>query len=266
MVTITKDEIRKLVLEVLAESNTGSKARTPFHSPHGPRALIVFQAGVRRLEEALEQLPALEAAAVWSGVYTAPSARSWVCGSDVRNRSGTTCILDTVKPEGLEKVLARADWLVLPTLCLTVASKVAHLTCDDPESRLVFSALLQGKKVLACRDGFMVCDLLANGAIKEEIEHQLEKLERFGMTFCQTQQLAETFVHLTVGNSSPGLPRPSPEPSGKNSFPGLELITAKEVRSAAEKQEKVVRLAPGGLITPLARDLIEELGILVRET
>ena len=120
--------------------------------PFAPRSpgLIVFQAGVRRLEEALKQLPALEAPAGWSGVYTVPAVRSRVCGADVREfSSGTPCILDTVKPEGLEKVLARADVLVLPTLCLMVASKVAHLMCDDPESRLVFSALLQGKQVLA---------------------------------------------------------------------------------------------------------------------
>lgn len=200
MATITKEEIRKLVLEVLSELNAGGKAKASSHSPHGPRALIVFQAGVRRLGEALKQLPALEAAAGWSGVYTTPSARSWVCGSDVRNLSGTPCILDTVKPEGLEKVLARADVLVLPTLCLMVASKVAHLTCDDPESRLVFSALLQGKKVLASRDGFMICDALVNEAIKDEIEHQLKKLEHFGITFCPTHQLAETFVRLSVGN------------------------------------------------------------------
>lgn len=265
MVMITKEEIRKLVLEVLAELNTGGKARTPSHSPLGPRALIVFQSGVRRLEEALKQLPALEAAAGWSGVYTTPSARSWVCGADVRQQSGTPCILDTVKPEGLEKILARADWLVLPTLCLTVASKVAHLTCDDPESRLVFSALLQGKKVLACRDGFMVCDVLANEAIKEEIDHHLNTLERFGMTFCPTHQLAETFVRMTVGNSSPGPSGPSRLSEDKGA-PGLELITAKEVRRAAEKPGKVIRLAPGGLITPLARDLIKELGIVVEET
>ncbi|MBI5605444.1 MAG: hypothetical protein HY879_19095 [Deltaproteobacteria bacterium] len=265
MVTITKEEIRKLVLEVLSELNRGGKARSPSQTPHGPRVLIIFQAGVRRLEDALKQLPALEAAAGWSGVYTAPSARSWVCGSDVRNRAGTPCILDTVKPEGLEKVLARADWLVLPTLCLTVASKVAHLSCDDPESRLVFSALIQGKKVLACRDGFMVCDLLVNQAIKEEIENQLKKLERFGMTFCPTHQLAETFVRLTTGNPLPGSTSPS-EVSEEKNAPGLELITAKEVRLAAEGQKKVIRLVPGGLITPLARDLIKELGIVVDET
>jgi glycosyltransferase involved in cell wall biosynthesis len=145
----------------------------------------------------LKQLPLLEAQAGWSGVYTVPAVRSRVCGADVREQGGAPCILDTVKPEGLEKVLARADVLVLPTLCLLVASKVAHLMCDEPDSRLVFSALLQGKPVLAARDGFMVCEVLANEALKTEMERLINKLEGFGVVFCPTQQLAEAFGRLT---------------------------------------------------------------------
>ena len=93
--------------------------------------------------------------------------------------------------------MARADVLVLPTLCLMVASKVAHLMADDPDSRLVFSALVQGKRVLAARDGFMVCEALANEALKTEMERLLKKLEGLGVVFCQTQELSETFRRIT---------------------------------------------------------------------
>jgi len=197
MDAINREEIRKLVREVLAESNGRDRTHSRAPASRGPRALIVFQAGVRRLEEALKQLPLLEAQAGWSGVYTVPAVRSQVCGADVREQGGAPCILDTVKPEGLEKVLARADVLVLPTLCLLVASKVAHLMCDEPDSRLVFSALLQGKPVLAARDGFMVCEVLANEALKTEMERLLSKLEGLGVVFCPTQQLAEAFGRMT---------------------------------------------------------------------
>ena len=107
----------------------------------------------------------------------------------MREQGGSPCILDTVKPEGLEKVLARADVLVLPTFCFQVASRVAHLLADDPDSRLVFSALVQGKRVLAANDGFMVFETLANPALKTEIAGVLKKLEGFGVVFCPTQRI-----------------------------------------------------------------------------
>jgi hypothetical protein len=197
MAAINREEIRKLVREVLSESTGRDRTFPRPAAPGGPRALIVFQAGVRRLEEALQQVALLEARAGWSGVYTVPAVRSRVCGADVRQQGGAPCILDTVKPEGLEKVLARSDVLVLPTLCLMVASKVAHLMADDPDSRIVFSALLQGKRVLAARDGFMVCEVLANEGLKAEIERLLSRLEGFGMVFCSTQELAEAFSRIT---------------------------------------------------------------------
>ena len=203
MAALDRETIRNLVREVLGEMSGGERppSRTP-DAPRGPRALIVFQAGVRLLEEALQQLPLLEARAAWSGVYTVPAVRSRVCGADVRGQGGSPCILDTVKPEGLEKVLARADMLVLPTLCFQVASRVAHLLADDPDSRLVFSALVQGKRVLAANDGFMVYETLANPVLKAEIAGVLKKLEGFGVVFCPTRELAETFGRIT-GDSVP---------------------------------------------------------------
>jgi hypothetical protein len=200
MTVVDRETIRNLVREVLGELSGGE--RPSFRTAAGPRALIVFQAGVRLLEEALQQLPLLEARAAWSGVYTVPAVRSRVCGADVRGQGGSPCILDTVKPEGLEKVLARSDVLVLPTLCFQVATRVSLLLADDPDSRLVFSALVQGKRVLAANDGFMVYETLANPALKAEIAGVLKKLEGFGVVFCPTRELAETFGRIT-GNLVP---------------------------------------------------------------
>ncbi len=197
MADLDRETIRNLVREVLEEMSGGERTSILASAPRGPRALIVFQAGVRLLEEALTQLPLLEARAAWSGVYTVPAVRSRVCGTDVRDQGGSPCILDTVKPEGLEKVLARVDVLVLPTFCFQVASRVAHLLADDPDSRLVFSALLQGKRVLAANDGFMVFETLANPALKTEIAGVLRILEGFGVVFCPTHELAETFGRIT---------------------------------------------------------------------
>jgi hypothetical protein len=197
MAALNRETIRNLVREVLEEMSGGERTAIRASTPRGVRALIVFQAGIRLLEEALEQLPLLESRAAWTGVYTVPAVRDRVCGADVRQQGGAPCILDTVKPDSLEKVLARSDVLVLPTFCFQVARRVSLLLADDPDSRLVFSALIQGKRVLAARDGFMLYETLTNPALRAEIEGVLQKLEGFGVVFCPTRELAETFGRIT---------------------------------------------------------------------
>jgi hypothetical protein len=207
----------------------------------------------------------IETAAGKCGVLTGESARASVCGDDVRDRAGARCILDTVRPEGIEKVLERADILVLPTLCLKVAAKVAALSCDTQESNIVLTALLLGKKVLAARDGFLICDIMANDRIKAEIERILKKLEDFGMTFCPTDQLSRTFQHLVQGSQAPSATA-STEGHEEETPPPVRLITAKMINAAANDRRTSLRLAPGGKVTPLARDLAREYGIEIMET
>ena len=227
-----------------------------------PAVLNVFHPGVRKLEEALEQVRMIEAIAARSATFTVNSARSWVCGDDVREKTGSKCILDTVKPDGLEKALQKADILVLPTFCFKTASKVARLIGDDQESNIVLSALIQNKPVLAVNDGFTLLNILANKGIQEEIKRILGKLESFGMVFCQTDQLAATFQKIIAGGTKP----PSAEikdNAGEQVAPARNLITAKDVQMAADKNHKTLALARGGLITPLAKDQARKCGIRI---
>jgi len=262
-----REEIGRIVREVLAEWLAGRKVpeAPPRKAPPddaGPRVLFLFNAGVRKLDTALDQTALIQAAAGKTGVYTGPSARGWVCGGDVRSATGARCILDTVAPDGVEKVLERADVLVLPTLCLTVASKVAHLITDDQESRLVARALLQGKKVLAANDGFLICDILANGKIKEEIQAVLAKLEGFGMTFSETAGLERAFGRLFEKNGPEKHPGSERKATDKKES-AARLITAKMVTDTVSNHQSEIRVPPRGMITPLAADLAREHGVRI---
>jgi hypothetical protein len=266
----SKKEITTIVRQVLEE--TGRAPQTSANPPsgqsapaaNGPAVINIFHAGVRKLDEALRQIQRIEETAQRSSVYTVESARSWVCGADVKEGAGVKCILDTVRPEGLEKALQKADILVLPTFCLRTAAKVASLICDDQESNLVFTALLQGKKVLAANDGFMLCDILVNAQIRHEIDQILNKLGVFGMTFCQTDQLHATFQDMIRRDSEPQSPASSGTAASEKEISGaIKLVTAKDIRTAVNNKEKAIRLASGGIITPLARDLAREYSIKI---
>ena len=263
-----KEVISRMVREVLQEkgllnrptekpvSNRIQRARPT------PAVLNVFHSGVRKLEQALEQVRLIEDIAARSSTFTVKSARSWVCGDDVREKAGSRCILDTVKPEGLEKALQKADILVLPTFCFKTAAKVARLIGDDQETTIVLSALTLNKPVLATNDGFTLLNTLANQGIRDEIKRILGKLESFGVIFCQTDQLAATFQKI-VTRGKKSVPPETKKKSGNQTAPGPRLITAKDIRMAADHNQDSITLARGGLITPLAKDQAREYGIRI---
>ena len=259
-----KEDIRNIVREVLKEkglldSLADKPVKNRVQRPRSaPAVLSVFHAGVRKLEQALEQVRQIEKIAGRSSVFTVNSARSWVCGADVKEKAGTRCILDTVKPEGLEKALLKSDILVLPTFCFKTAAKAAHLISDDQESAIVFSALVQGKKVLAAQDGFTICDLLLNEGIRNEMDRILAKLESFGMIFCETDQLCATFKKIVVEGKKLESPAKKNSPTTEPARPARRLVTAKDIQTAVDGGRDPIRLAPGGIMTPLARDLAKE--------
>ena len=265
-----KEEISNIVREVLKEKGLLDSAS---HKPDpkrirrsrtAPAVLNVFHAGVRKLEQALEQVRLIEQTAGRSSVFTVESARAWVCGADVREEAGVFCILDTVKPDGLERALQKSDILVLPTFCLKTGAKVASLICDDQESGIVFTALLQGKKILAARDGFLICDILVNDKLRQEIERILKKLEDYGMVFCSTDKLHTTFQKMTSSSQNRQNDTDNTTERGNpKKLSSNKLITAKDINTAVDNKQDTIALAPGGILTPLARDLARDYAIKI---
>ena len=249
----------KRLLDNSAKTTNLKRVRS---SRTSPVVLNVFHAGVRNLEQALEQVRMIEDLAGRSSVYTVESARAWVCGADVREEAGVFCILDTVKPDGLEKALQKSDILVLPTFCFKTAAKVARLISDDQETAIVLSALIQGKQVLAARDGFTLLDTLSNEAIRYEIEKILGKLESYGIVFSQTDQLADTFQKMTAKGSA-SVSAEINKSSGGDRMQASRLVTAKDIRIAVDRNQDSILLASDGIVTPLAQDQAKEYAIRI---
>jgi glycosyltransferase involved in cell wall biosynthesis len=266
MADISPETIKRMIKEVAEEmklsSHHNSEKNTKTPASDGPKVLIVFHAGVGKLDEAMKQVGLIQESAGKSGIFTEESARSWVCGEDVKKQTGARCILDTVKPDGLEKVLNKADVLVLPTFCFKTGAKVASLICDDHESRIVLAALAQGKIVLASRDGFLITESLSNIKIREEIDRIFGKLEEYGVVFSPTDQLSNVFrkVALAPGKSTG---KEGKRPQDSENKPLLRIVTARDIDMAVNEKKGSIRVATRGLVTPLARDLAKEYGISI---
>jgi hypothetical protein len=153
----------------------------------------------------------------------------------------------------------------LPTFCFKTAAKAAQLISDDQETAIVLSALMQGKPVLAARDGFTLLDSLSNKVIGDEIERILEKLESFGMIFCETDQLSAVFQKMMTDGNTP-VSSETKNDSRHQTTPPFRLITAKDIRIAVDNNQDSISLAPGGIITPLAKDQAKEYAIRIIQT
>jgi hypothetical protein len=118
------------------------------------------------------------------------------------------------------------------------------------------------KRPLATRDGFTLLDTLSNQGIREEIESVIGKLESFGMVFCETDQLAAVFQKM-VSNRNTSVPLGTKKGSSHRATPGFRLITAKDIQAAVFNNQDSIPLAPGGIITPLAKDQAREYAIKI---
>jgi hypothetical protein len=82
------------------------------------------------------------------------------------------------------------------------------------------------------------------------------------MVFCPTNQLATTFKKMvTKGDNS--VASEDKNAAGYQTATVRNLITAKDVQTAADNNQDAITLARGGLITPLAKDQAMEYGIRI---
>lgn len=252
--SIDRDMVRRVVRAVIREmAGSTSKKRPDSAGRSGPRVLAIFHGGLGKVDEALGQVRRIESRCLRFSVFTVTSIRGRLCGRDVQEQTGAECVLDTVKPAGLDKVLDRSDLLLAPTFCLITATKVARLTADDLGSNIVLRALMQNKPVLASNDSFQILDRLVNRAIMADVDQMLGKLEQYGMALCATRDLEAHFEKMIGRKDEP--------PRAHETTAELKWVTAEDVRNAVKEKKTRIELAPGGGITPLAQDLARELSI-----
>lgn len=144
-------------------------------------ALVVFAGTDLGLEAAIAQMAQLQAAGWSFEAVFAPDALALT-----KSR-----LADLVLPEAdglVADLLARYQLVLVPTLSLSLAAKVAVGIADDRLSLLLQGALERGIRVIAARDG--VCPngrdrrergLLPNAAYQAVMSGHLQKISEFGV-------------------------------------------------------------------------------------
>lgn len=141
-----------------------------------------------------------------------------------------------------------ADIIAVPRLSIGTLAKIACLIDDEPVSAVVLHGLMNGKAVVISSGGVLPSGaqkLLVPGAIADAVSAYFRRVIRYGARLVPENRWQERVLALLQNESPPKKP----------------LVHAELVRQWAEEGESRIELPPGVLITPLAREEANRLGI-----
>ncbi|WP_276352131.1 hypothetical protein [Cohnella caldifontis] len=183
--------------------------------------------------------------------------RLWV-GPELRERMGTreiarlTEVDDFCRESPSGRPEEDADRLFLPVLPLSLLSAVARLDDAAPFSRAVIRSLCEGKKTAALitgadpsGDAWTSRCLQAAPEMRRQIREMMGTVRSYGLQLLEVSQVAAW--------------------AGENRS-RRQIVTEDDVKAALAAGRSSIAVGRGALITPLARDLASQRGIVWAES
>jgi hypothetical protein len=243
-------------------------------------ALVLFSGTDLGLEPAVRSLNTLSQAGWRFEVRRTNDARTLIT-PDRLSALGGDALVSALhepgdRPEKVDTVLTRHGVILVPTLSIALAARIALGLSDDEVARLICGAVERGGRVIAARDGCCPAardrrarNLTANAPYRAMMGGHLEKLESYGVELAWASKL-ETAAAAPRMSSPAGLPAhtSNSHPSAPSGAPGATAHAARvlgwsEVKAATGPE---LRLARNVLVTPLAAEELKARQIrLVRE-
>jgi hypothetical protein len=166
---------------------------------------------------------------------------------------GITFIDQPAKIRSLMMDMSEYNAVFCPSMSRNFASKLALGITDNAVLNLALCALAQKTTVIASNDGMAPNGCIACGnsvpGIQEILSHYQKQLEKMGMKLMSAEEAVKKFYQVVMNKT---------ESLNSNLITGL--VTEEE---AAKLEGPVVKAIRGGLITPLALELLKKRGIEV---
>lgn len=180
----------------------------------------------------------------------------------------------------LKEFVKTVDEIILPTLTINTAAKIAHGIADTPVLTTISQAIMSGKHFISAIDGADPDDevraKLGMGKVpagyRKVLRDNLATLGTFGWTLCAAADLYEVCAEKPVSESeSPAAAAPkaaAPAAPAAASAEGdvivSHIVSRKDLMP--RKGQKVVKVRKDAIITAFAAEAAEEFGMkLVRE-
>ena len=157
-------------------------------------------------------------------------------------------------PASWEELVNSVEAVVLTGLPLEVLSKMALLIPDVPAVAAALTGLIQGRPVFAASpevDKFRRSSGRLAGGLQAAYYQHLRAVEGLGLQILEPPQLAQK-LQSGVARSLP------------SSAKGRDVLTVEDLDAALRSGQRVLNLAPGTIVTPLAQEKAQTMGIEVR--
>lgn len=242
---MTEAQLRDLIRQVIADLTGGVVG-----APERPRAnaLVLFSGALLGFEAACDSLGRLVDDVNLDWIQTESASR-------ILDQSAIAAIGMTPAETSL---VASHDLLIIPTLTVNLASKVAHGVGDCLASNVLAEFIMSGKPVVAatnamCPDSPDKQSWFPNmpAGYKDMLRRNLATLRSFGIRLTDASRLDRAVLR------SVGAPESTPV------IVAEKLVT--EATVAVRPDGSVIHLQPRAIVTDLAREAAARRGITLRE-
>jgi hypothetical protein len=250
-----------VVAEVLRRLATRDNRLTAIDSQR--KVLAVFTGGTIGLERGLSELQQIKQAAYDISIVLSAAAEKVIGIRRLRDSLGNDIPVITSEAPFPQELLRKAEAVIVPVLTQNTAAKLAYNLSDTLASQLIFQALLLGKPVIAAmnaadpEDRWRVENQFSHAApaLKQALKNNLKKLVTYGMRLVPVEALTEEVTNVFAKEV---------KISGNNRSGRKEIIDQAAITSAARSDVKVLTVAKGSIVTPLAHDLAREHNIEIQ--
>jgi len=155
-------------------------------------------------------------------------------------------------PPSWKAVIPRTDFVLVPVLPVTLASKIAHLIADDAASQVIIQSLIERKRILAgCEEiSFLVrYSSQLPRALVSVMNTVFESIRAMGIEEIALSSLCMEIQRVIGCVASP--------------LRGSTVITRNDIEAALAEGKKVLEFLRGTIVTPLAREYAENMNVQI---
>lgn len=221
-------------------------------------AVVVFTGSTIGFDTSLKALEMLKAEGYGFSVYFTESAKHLLDTEKVKTVLAPRQILGG---EGFlpEQTAMQLETLIVPSMTINTAAKLAACFADTEATRLISTALMRGKRVIAAVDGCCPDNqqrekkgYVMAAQLKQQLRLNLDKLKGYGVTLTTAEKLYETIT------------RSKKEAEAKLESPAkFDQKVLGEQDVEARKGEASIVVSSHTLVTQMAKEAADTYGIKI---
>lgn len=232
------------------------------------RVLVLFSGATCGIQAGLEAIGRMGRAGHHVTVVLSPAAGA-LTGEDRVRAAGAQQVIGPGVWADAPGLVRASDLVLLPTLSMNLAARLALGLLDSLVSTLAIGALLAGKPVIAVRDGAdpegaagRIFGAHGAPALRARLQGNLKTLAAYGIELVsESDFLAAVERHLVAPGKVPATATRSGNGSCSGMITQTGIVTQTDL--AAIEPGGILHLSPGSRLTPLAFDHARRLGIQI---